>query len=529
MKTKRMIINFLSDTIPLMIVAVLGIFKLKLFLQVLGDETLGLYQLCQQIMVYVAIVDGGLNYAVTYALYKPNTENNKVKMNEILSSAKRIFSLIGAVIFGVAFIASFIAPYLIKDNSFSNGYVSLCFILFSVTSTIEYFFVPYQTLLEVKERKYLSNYAIQGGQVVQSIIEIGMLLCGFSFISVLIMHSIIKLLSNLIVMFICKKCYPDAKFNNKKKDYSYLPQVKHLIFNKINGLVGSNIDVLIISKMLGLKFVAIYSAYNYIINMLKTILGKILTSVSAIIGNILAKDRKKSYVIFEEMNSMLFYIATVVCVSLTLAINGFIDIWYEGEIATSFLIAVSFVGILFLFIIKICINVFINADGLFKETKVCVVTDTIVNLILSLILVNYFGIAGVLIATCFSVFVSEYCMKSYVIYKKIFEINPIKYHLNNIKFFVICIIDFLISAYIFSNININNIFVWFVYFIVFTTTNAILIFIIYRRLNEVKFIDRFIRFIPKKIINLIVKFSKFIEIFIYLIVLVVLGLSIFCN
>ena len=65
MKTKRMIVNFLSDTIPLMIVAILGIFKLKLFLQVLGDETLGLYQLCQQIMVYVAIVDGGVAVSVT--------------------------------------------------------------------------------------------------------------------------------------------------------------------------------------------------------------------------------------------------------------------------------------------------------------------------------------------------------------------------------------------------------------------------------------------------------------------------------
>lgn len=523
MKTKKMIINFLSDTIPLMIVSVLGIFKLKLFLQVLGDETLGLYQLCQQIMVYVAIVDGGLNYAVTYALYKPNSEDNHVKINEILSSAKKVFSFIGVIIFGIAFIASFIAPYLIKDNSFDNGYISLCFMLFSLSSVIEYFFVPYQTILEVKEKKYLANFAIQIGQVVQSIIEIVMLLNSFSFISILIMHSVIKLLSNLTMMFICKKCYPDLKFNNKEKDYSYLPQVKYLIFNKINGLVGSNIDVVIISKMLGLKYVAIYSSYNYIINMLKTILGKILTSVNAIIGNILAKDKKNSYLIFDEMNSMLFYIATVICVSLVLAINGFIDIWYEGEITTSLMIAFSFVGILFLFIVKICINVFVNASGLFKETKFCTLTDTIVNLVLSLILVNYFEIAGVLLATCISVFISEYCMKSFVVYKKIFEINPLNYYAKNIKFFVICILDLLLGYFIISSVDINNIFLWFGIFAIFTIINAIFLFMIYNKLRETKFVNRFIRFIPSNIIDLINRFSNIIQISILVIVLVSLG------
>lgn len=524
MKTKKMIINFLADTIPLIIVSVLGIFKMKLFLQVLGDETLGLYQLCQQIMVYVAIIDGGLNYAVTYSLYKPNIDDNRAKLNAILSSAKRVFSIIGAAIFAIAFLASFLAPYLIKESSFSNGYVSLCFILFSLSSVVEYFFVPYQTLLEVKERKYLSSLAIQTGQIIQSIIEIIMLLNGVSFISILIMHSIVKLLANLAMMIICKKCYPELKFNNKEKDYSYLPQVKYLIFNKINGLIGSNIDVLIISKLLGLKAVAIYSAYNYIVNMLKTILGKISTSVNAIVGNILAKDKKSSYTIFEELNSMLFYVATVICVSLTLAINGFIEIWYEKEIATSFAIALPFVGILFFFIVKIATNVIINGEGLFKETRFCTLADTIVNLILSLALVNFFGISGVLIASCISAFIAEYCLKSYVVYKKVFEINPLKYHIKNTKFIIICILDLLMGYYIVSSIAITNIISWFAFFIIFTIINAIFIFIIYSKLKETKFIDRFLHFIPSKIIKLVKKFSKIIQIVTFIIILISLGI-----
>ena len=72
MKTKRSLLNFITDVIPLLIVSLLGIFKLKFFIQVLGNETLGLYQLFSQIMIYIALVDGGLTSAVLFHLYNWN-------------------------------------------------------------------------------------------------------------------------------------------------------------------------------------------------------------------------------------------------------------------------------------------------------------------------------------------------------------------------------------------------------------------------------------------------------------------------
>ena len=64
MRTKKSFLNLLTDIIPLIIISILGIFKSKLFIDVLGDKTLGLYQLYSQIMVYVALVDGGLSSAL---------------------------------------------------------------------------------------------------------------------------------------------------------------------------------------------------------------------------------------------------------------------------------------------------------------------------------------------------------------------------------------------------------------------------------------------------------------------------------
>ena len=347
MKTKKTALNMITDTIPLIIVSLLGIFKVKLFIQILGNETLGLYQLFSNIMIYVALVDGGLANAVLFSLYKPNTEGDKKKFNAILSGALKSFSKIGIIVFGIASFVSLFVVFFVKDCSFSYWYVVITFILFSLSNVIGYFFVPYRCLLEVKEKKYLYNLTSQIGQIVLSILEIVMLLLGSNFYYILIMHAVVKLLAHLVEVYICKKEFPDVNIFEKEKDYSFKKHISSLIFHKINGLVGSNIDTIIISSFLGLSHVAIYSTYNYIINMLKNILGKLSSSMTAIVGNYLVSSKEKMYDLFNEFNAMLFYIAIVICTPLTLAINGFIDLFYNGSIATNILIAISFVLILF--------------------------------------------------------------------------------------------------------------------------------------------------------------------------------------
>ena len=491
MKTKKFFLNLVTDVLPMIIISVLGIFKFKLFIQVLGQETQGMYQLFTQIMFYVSIVDGGLGSAVLFALYQPNTSDDTNKMNEILSGAKRIFSLLGMLVFGIAFVVSFFVPFFIKNNPFTNSYVTLTFLLFACSSVVSYFFVPYQSLLEVKEKRYLYNTVYQVGQIFQSVLEITMLLCGCNFLIILLMHSFIKLISYSTIAVIAKRQFPEYNYNNKTKDYKFTHQVKSLFFHKINGLVSSNIDVLILTNFLGLTAVNVYSTYNYIINMMKQIIEKIYSSTLAIIGNILSRDKKQAFSLFWELNSMMFFIGTSVCVPLVLAIDWFIEIWYEGMVQTDPLIALAFVGVLFLAIVKIPITVFVNAGGLFEETKKCAATDTIVNLVLSLTLIHFLGISGVLFATFISVFIAEYIMKTIVIHNELFKESYITYFMHNIKFFVILMIDLLVGYMLVPYFYLNNFIQWFLSFTVYTIINLIVIFGVYYVFGETKFVKRF--------------------------------------
>lgn len=499
MRTKKTFLNFITDVVPLAIISFLGIYKLKVFINVLGNETLGLYQLYSQIMVYIALVDGGLGSALLYSLYKPNSSKDDEKFNAIVAGAYRIFALIGIIIFGITLLASPFISLFIKNSVFSNQYLMITFLCFSLSNIVEYFFVPYRTIFEVKEKKYIVNICLQVGQIILSVTEIIMLLLGFNFILILLMHSVIKLLSNIVIAILCRKIYPNIKMNSKNRDYGFTKQLKHLVFHKINGLVSYNIDVIIISKILGLASVAIYSTYNYIINMFRNILGKISSSLTAIIGNYLVTNNKeKTYSLYLEFNNLMFFIATILCVPLFFALNGFIDLWYDGKIETSIFLSLAFSIYLFVYIIKSPTTTFVTAAGLFKETKVCALTDTLINLTLSILLVFKFGISGVIVATTISAFIAEICMKTSVVYKNIFSKKSLLYHVENIKFVVITVLDVLIGLLLFNYISINNILIWFIVFSVYFIVNSLLVFLIYKIFGQAGFVNRLKSFKKEK-------------------------------
>jgi O-antigen/teichoic acid export membrane protein len=489
-KTKKTALNLITDVVPLLIVSLLGIFKVKLFIQYLGNETMGLYNLFSNIMVYVSLVDGGISSAILYSLYKPNAEGNDSKLSELLTGSRIVFSKIGMIVFGIAFIVSFFVIFLIKDCAFDYWYIVLTFLLFSLSNVIAYFYTPYRELLNVKEKKWIYNLTGQGAQIVLSTLEIVMLVTGWKFGYILLMHSVVRLISHIIEQIICRKLYPHISFHNPNKDFSFKKYLNSLIFHKINGLISSNIDTVIISSFLGLGQVAIYSTYHYIVNMLKKFTSRLSGSMTAIIGNGLVKDKERMYEVYKEFNGMLFYVAIVVCVPLILSINGFIDIFYEGRIATSMIVAIAFSLILFMYTIKLNTVLYVTAGGLYKETKHCAIVDTIVNLVLSLVLVHFVGISGVLFATAISVFIAEYIMKTIVVHKNVFNRSARGYFVNNIKFFIVFVLDFIGGYYIVNLFTISHLSTWFVFFIIFTFINGLLIFIIFKIFKETKFIGR---------------------------------------
>lgn len=441
MRTKRAIINFITDALPQVIILLLGIVKIKLFIDVLGEAKLGLYQLYNQIVAYLVLVEGGIGSALLYRLYKPIKDNNNAQINSIMSAAKRIFNIVGILILFIGLILSFFIMFFVKDaGDISNGYIQFTFILYLVSQAIYYFSIPQRSLFDAEQKKYIPNIVFQIIAVIKAILEIVIISLHLDLIELLISLIICSLIANAIIIILCNKKHPNI--NTKVKgDYSMLKDVKHLFVNTLATVLTNNIDIIIISKFVGLNYVVIYSTYNYFVEALKQFIDKISGATFSGIGDLLLEDKEHSLKIFNEFNGMMFFIATVICVPFFFVINQFINLWYEGKIFTSFILAVLFTIILFYQTIRTPLKVFTLSSGKFKEIKIFVILEIILNLCLSLILVNQFGIPGVLIGTIISLLIADFMTKPFVIFNKILEHKPYKYYFICIANFIFCALE----------------------------------------------------------------------------------------
>lgn len=489
MRTKKAIINFITDALPQVIILLLGIVKIKLFINILGQTKLGLYQLYGQIVAYLVLVEGGIGSALLYRLYKPVHDKDDEKINQIMSAAKKIFNIVGFLILGIGLILSFFVTFFVKDRAgVTNGYIQITFILYLISQAIYYFSIPQRSLFDAEQKKYIPNIVFQVVATTKAILEIILISIGLDLVALLISLIVCSVVANIIIIFLCNKQHP--KLDMKQKgDFSMLKDVKHLFVNTLANVLTNNIDILIVSKFIGLDAVVIYSAYNYFVEAIKQLVDKISGATLSSIGNMLVDNKEQSLKIFNEFNGLIFFLATILCVPFFFMINQFISVWYEGKIATTGVLGILFTIILFYQIIRIPLKVFTLSSGKFKEIKIFVIFEIIINLTASLVLVNKLGIVGVLIGTIISLLAADFATKPIVIFKKILETTPEKYYIICICNFIFAIVEIVWINFAFKTVY-TSVLECIVYGIIIAIINLAISFIYFYFTKQLDFLKR---------------------------------------
>lgn len=496
---KTAIKNFISDAVPEIVMILLNLVLLKLFYNNLGTDVYALYQIFSQFFAYLLLAEAGFSSAALVSLYKPISNNNTEEINKKLSGIKYVFNRIGMIMIGVGTIVAFIIPYMIKDNTFENGYIFITFILYLLSNSLNYFFYTYRIFYDAKKQKYVSNFVYQIGAIFKYIVEIILLLLKCKFEYVLIACSICNLLTDIFMKYYTLHNNKFLKLDKNNKDTTMLKDTKDIMVHKISGVIANNIDIILISSNLGLSYVAIYGAYNYIVNEITKFTNKIGTSLYSIIGidyfkNDSFKINKNKFI---EYNAFIIFLATIICSSLVFAYNSFIELFYGKEMLAPKLVGYIFIILIFLKIIRTTLNTYTNACGLFKETKVCTITEAIINLILSLISIKYFKMAGILGSTIIAYIVADFIIKPIVVKKKLGMFTLKEFYSEEMRNVICFVLLICLNSYLFK-FNAKNYFEWFFISTGIFILNSILSFMYFKLIKRTTWFDRIIKSIRRK-------------------------------
>lgn len=432
MRTNNSIKNSIAAFVSNAVSIIVGFVFQAIFVNILGTEYLGLNGLFSNIISMLAIAELGIGSAIIYNLYKPIAENDIENINSLMRFYKNCYHTIALIVFIIGicltpFLSSIIGELSIEIN------IYIVYFLFLIESVCSYLLSYRRSLLYADQKNSVISIIHIIYLIVLNSVEIIGLLIYKSYYLYLIIKIIMRVLENVLITIICKKNYPFLDVKNAYKlsktiKNDIIKKTKGLLFHKLGTFLVLGSDNIIISKYLGIVFVGLYSNYQLIITAVTNFLSQIFIATTSSVGNLLVfNNSKKSYLVFQKIRFLNFWLSTFAAISLLIIIDPFIVCWLGSEYLLSKLVLIVLVINFYFKSNRSCINCFKEAAGIFHEDRFVPLLEAFVNIISSIVFLNYFGLAGVFMGTVLSNLVLYLYSYPKYVYKKLFNRSYIDY------------------------------------------------------------------------------------------------------
>lgn len=511
MRTKKAAANFTVNFVMLL-VSIVPLFILrKVFLDTLGSDFLGLSALFTSLIGLLSLADLGISTAIIYALYKPFAEKDYEKIMGYIHYYTKFYQAVGLIIFvfGIALLPFF--------PLFINGEIAvqdaqLYFLIALVNTIITYFFSAKFSLLIVAQEGYRITLASTTSIVLTAMIQMVALYLYQNFYIFLLIQLVINLIYLIaITIYINKRFAWQSGINGTieiSEKRKLKKNIKALFIHKVGeyGVFGT--DNLLISYFVNIVSVGIYNSYYMVIAVAMKLVHSAFNGITASIGNLLiAEEKEIVFAIHKKLFFFNFWIASFLAISMFNTIQQFILLWLgDSQYLNTLTISIILLNV-YITLMRVSVEKFKEAGGLYQQDQYSAIIEAVINLVFSIILVQYMGLPGIFLGTLISNFTVVFWVKPKMVYKYIFQEKLRIYFIMYFKYFSIALLTLLLThiatqqvkliitlpAFLLNcilNIGLINIF----YFLVFRNTEEFLFF-------EKLVMNKVAKWVPRRKIN----------------------------
>lgn len=466
-----------------------------IFVKFLSDEYLGLNGLFTNLLTMLSLVELGVGSALVYSLYKPLADGDNEKVKSLMDLYRKAYNIIGGVvlIIGILFIPFY--RYLISEVP-SISHLDFIYILFVLNTAISYFYSYKRSLIICDQKRYIATIYRYVFYFLLNVFQIIVLFLTHNYILYLITQVVFTWLENICISIKADRMYPYLKDKNiKKLDKRELntisKNVRAMLFHKIGGVVVNSTDNILISKLVGLIAVGMYSNYYLITSALDTITAQFFNAITASVGNLGACTNSKK--VKETFNTTFFLnylIYGVITVCLLILFNPFIEVWLGKKYLFDFCVVLVITICFYLKGIRKTCLTFKDALGLFWQDRYKPIIESIINLVASIILGIKYGVLGIFMGTIISTVTTSLWIEPYVLYKYYFKENIIDYLYRFIKYTLVVVLTYLIVQKIVILISINGILGLLIKGVVSLILSILIMTIVFIKTNEIKHVKK---------------------------------------
>lgn len=404
---KKSIFNIALSLASQVLVVVVGLFLPRALIVNYGSDVNGLITSLQQIIAYLALVEGGIMGSAMASLYKPLSEKDLASVSVICSSAKRFYNKVGCLFLILVVVIGIVYPFVVKGLSFSNAELFAFVALSGVNGASQLFFIGKHKALLMASRNNGVVMAINA--LSTTVYSVAFIVLSYLRLPVLVSFSIAScayLARAFMFRFAATKYFPDVKYDRTEK-YVF-EQQKDVLIQQVLTMVIMNSPVVIMTILQApMALISVYTVYNLVISSVFMIFYSIDNTMTATFGDIVASEdkttlRNKYYDYIQLFSSI--WIWAVICLA-TLYLP-FVELYTKGVSDVEYvrlLECVVFTLIASSWTLRNAQTVLYAASGRFRDLRAGFVVEATLCVVLSSIGFYVWGLLGLLIGRLISI------------------------------------------------------------------------------------------------------------------------------
>lgn len=442
-KKKSMLNVFVAILFKIAILLFSILAKRSLIINV-GNEANGLNSLYLSIIGILSITELGVGSAIAFCMYEPIVNDKKEIVAALYGLFTKLYYCIGTIILIIGLIVMPILPILTKGYE-TGPSMYIAYLIMLVSVVMNYLFSAKLSLINAHRNNYITTTITSSCLLLQNILQMVVLFIFKSFEIYLICRIISVLIQWILTDLYVKKNYKDIMSIKSKIDEETKKKVikstKAMFMHKVGSLLVNTVDSLVISTFIGVIVLGKYSNYITIASGMTGLLCLIFTSLTSIVGHFCAKeDNEKKNKYFNFFFALNFMIGTIFYLGYYAVIDDVVGICFgyglEIDRSVVFVTSVNY----FVQYMRQAVLLFRDATGTFYNDRWKPLFEGIANLVLSIILVQFIGMAGVIVATIATNIFICHVIEPYVLYKNVFKESPKKYYVQNYLYILIFVL-----------------------------------------------------------------------------------------
>jgi O-antigen/teichoic acid export membrane protein len=374
-----------------------------LIIHSLGDKMYGLWVVVGTFIGYYGLMDLGLDLAIARFISRAIGIKDYSESNRVINTALFIFSILGFIILLVSIVIAYIMPYLIKNITETEVFTRVVLIL-GLNIAIGFPLRVFAGVLTSNIRYDLNTIIEFAKLTVRTTLIIFFLKHGYGLVALAVITASIDIGGYLARYFIVMNIY---KYITLSKQYiskaimkSLFSYSAYVFITRLANQLRFNMDNLVIITFLGLSPITMYSISSRLVM-------SVIDFVTSTVGVLMPVFSQYEASNRNDLLTEKFLFTTKISSYLSILLGGvliifgkvFIERWVGIEYIFSYkILVILLVGIIFNLMQTPSVQLLYGISK-HKFLTILNLGEGVINLVLSIVFLKYYGIAGVALGT----------------------------------------------------------------------------------------------------------------------------------